>query len=291
MKTSALMRFVITASCALVFAAPAPVHAQRTPPARPPSLASIDSLLSRSRFREATAALDAWDRALTTKVPAADRAAALMMRARMAGQGDKARDLYFEISSSYPSSREAAVALLRLAQLAVAENDTLRAVAHFQRVARDYPTADAAADAREWLAKLSPTTPTRNAQQPAPSTDATTSRTPPKPAQSSAPVSAPTSASTPAAARDTKAGAKDGPFALQIAAFREPSTAVTVAKKLTQRGFDARVVTVPGSTLSRVRIGRFPTSKATDDLLRRLRAAGYEAVVVDDAAKEITSSR
>jgi DedD protein len=85
--------------------------------------------------------------------------------------------------------------------------------------------------------------------------------------------------------------AQAGAFALQVGAFREASTAATVARQMAKRGFEARVVTVSGSTLSRVRVGRFATSRASEETMRRLRAAGYEAVVVDDARLEVVTSK
>jgi DedD protein len=76
------------------------------------------------------------------------------------------------------------------------------------------------------------------------------------------------------------------PYAVQIGAFRDKSSAAAAAKKLVQLGFDARVANVKGSALVRVRVGKFATSRAAADELRRLRSAGYDAVVVDDVKAE-----
>jgi cell division septation protein DedD len=251
------------------------------------ALDNIESLIARSRFRDAAAALDAWENAhprgaaergrKAEQVSAADRAHAMMLRARLTQSADSVRTIYVDLASSYPASAEAPIALLRLAQLAVAEDDTLRAISYLQRIARDYPGSDANRDAAEWRARVMP--PAAQQKTASPSKTASAQKT----ASASKTASAPKTASP---SKNTSAPARDSAFALQVGAFKEASTAATVSRQLGKRGFDARVVLVPGSTLSRVRVGRFVSSRATDALLRRLRSAGYDAVIVDDAMKE-----
>lgn len=254
MMTRLVTRTLAFACVALAAGArTAPLRAQ-TDPQSTATLASVDSLIAHSRFRDATAALDQWDRDHANRITPAERATALLLHARLTQPADSARLLYLALSLGYPSSPEAPVALLRLGQIAAATEDSLRAVSYFQRVIRDYPASAVHDDAVTWLARM-------KARGPA--------------------------APTPPASRD----AANGVYALQVGAFRESRTAVTVARQLTQRGFESRIVTVPGSTLARVRIGRFATTRAADDLMRRLRAAGYEAIVVDDARTEADASK
>lgn len=260
------------------------------------SLGAIDTLLARSRFRDAAAALDAWEREHVSRITAAERATALLLRARMTQDGDSARSVYQSLSLGYPSSPEAPVALLRLGQLAAASGDAVRAKSYFQRVVTDYPTSPVRDEAVDWLAKANSgagvapmIAAAKNAATPPKNT-----ATPPKNTPTSTPpvVTLPrTSTASAATASAATASAATGAFALQVGAFREASTAATVARQLAQRGFEARVVAVPGSTLARVRVGKFVTSRATEDTMRRLKSAGYEAVVVDDARAETDASK
>jgi hypothetical protein len=227
---------------ALHCAVPAVLHAQS---AAARELTRIDALVASSRFSSAAASLDAWSQQYGSSADADARSAAALLRARITTDADSARTLYLALALGYPSSAEAPVAFLRLAQIAFAQNDRLRARDYLQRVVSDYPRSPAHDDAVAWLRRIS-------------DVPATTKRT----------------------------DADDGAYALQIAAFRERSTALTVAAKLKSRGFDARVVYVPGSSLARVRVGRFATADAADATIRKLRSAGYEAVVVDDARSE-----
>jgi cell division septation protein DedD len=88
------------------------------------------------------------------------------------------------------------------------------------------------------------------------------------------------------AASTSTSPADNAGFAVQAGAFRERSSAVTVAAELRARGFDTRIVTVEGSPLHRVRFGRFATSADAAAAARRLRDAGFTAIVVTDARLE-----
>ncbi|MEO5510190.1 MAG: SPOR domain-containing protein [Longimicrobiales bacterium] len=243
-RTTLIAAFMTAFACAST-TAPA-LHAQGATATNP--LAAIDSLLAHSRFRDAAAALDKWERDNSNRITPAQRATALLLRARMITNADSARALYLQISLGYPSSPEAPIAFLRLGQIAHAAGDMTRARSYFQRVVSDYPDAATHADAVAWLGRPGVTGPGR------------------------------TRASLPASANQ--------PYSVQIGAFRDKISAAASAKKLTQLGFAARVASVKGSTLVRVRIGRFATSREAADEVRRLRTAGYEAVVVDDASEE-----
>jgi TolA-binding protein len=91
------------------------------------TLGAIDSLLMNSRFRDAAAALDKWERDNVNRITPAQRATALLLHARMNTNADSARALYLQLSLGYPSSPEAPVAFLRLGQIAFAAGDTARA--------------------------------------------------------------------------------------------------------------------------------------------------------------------
>jgi DedD protein len=77
-----------------------------------------------------------------------------------------------------------------------------------------------------------------------------------------------------------------GAFAVQIGAFRNPIGAGGLVDELIAAGFDARLVQVPVNDLLRVRIGRFATLEQAQAELERVRAAGRDGAVVNDARRE-----
>lgn len=77
-----------------------------------------------------------------------------------------------------------------------------------------------------------------------------------------------------------------GHYAVQLGAFANRSRAEALGRRARDAGFDARLVTVPGSNLIRVRIGRFDAREDTGPILRRLRDLGFTAAVAQDAHRE-----
>ncbi|MGH7466822.1 MAG: SPOR domain-containing protein [Longimicrobiales bacterium] len=95
------------------------------------------------------------------------------------------------------------------------------------------------------------------------------------------------SARTPSTRTPPRASATSSArYALQTGAFREIRSANATAAELERKGFDARVVYTAGSSLARVRVGKFRTSAAASEEARKLRTAGVRAIVVDDVARE-----
>jgi cell division protein FtsN len=93
---------------------------------------------------------------------------------------------------------------------------------------------------------------------------------------------APTSASTPASMAE---------YAVQAAAFAQRRPAETIARELRAKGFDARIVLVPGNPYYRVRYGAFMTSADAADAALRVRDAGFATLVVNDVRLERTAER
>jgi cell division protein FtsN len=120
--------------------------------------------------------------------------------------------------------------------------------------------------------------PQPSAKAPQPSAKAPT----PQPAQARTVTSADT---VPAEKKPQSAVSETGAFALQSGAFREMRGARDLATRLERAGYIARVVRT-GGTLALVRVGRFRTTQAAVEVARRIRAEGFTAVVVDDAALE-----
>lgn len=87
-------------------------------------------------------------------------------------------------------------------------------------------------------------------------------------------------------------GAADGgAFAVQIGAFRNADGAAGLVDDLIAAGFDARLVGVPDSSLFRVRIGRYGSLEEAGTELGRVREAGHDGAVVNDARRELVVSR
>jgi cell division protein FtsN len=130
-----------------------------------------------------------------------------------------------------------------------------------------------------------PTTapPTASPPTAAPPTAAPPTAAPPT---ASPPTASPPTASPPTAAPRAAASPAGSLFAVQTAAFRERSNAVSAAAQLRARGFVSRVVAVEGSPLLHVRFGSFATRAEADAAAQRIRDAGLTAIVVSDVRLE-----
>jgi DedD protein len=79
---------------------------------------------------------------------------ALFWRASLAASAADAESDYRHIVVDYPLAPQAADALLRLAQLELARGDRDGALAHLQRIPRDYPRSKSLARASYWTARV-----------------------------------------------------------------------------------------------------------------------------------------
>ncbi len=258
-------------------------------------------------------------------VEPAVRSRALYLSARLTTKAADAREQYLALVLSYPTAREAPDALLRLGQGLLAADQPSRAVGYLERLVNDYPTAANRAQALLWLAraqlasgnagtacatagaalkagladadvtallqeeeKTACSAPPRNATPaPRPSTTAPKPDSETKAVAESKPKPEPAPRRVPPAATSApKRAVSTGRFSLQTGAFREVRSATASAAQLRRKGFDARVAYVQGSSLARVRIGRFTSSEDAAAEARRLKTTGVNAIVVDDAARE-----
>jgi hypothetical protein len=78
-----------------------------------------------------------------------------------------------------------------------------------------------------------------------------------------------------------------GSFAVQAGAFSDRSRADDLAARLREAGFEPRLVVVEGSDLVRVRLGRFMDAAGATRVHDALVGAGFEAMVVGDAGREV----
>src|SRR5438105_10021935 len=79
---------------------------------------------------------------------------ALFWRASLAASAADAESDYKHIVVDYPLASQAPDALLRLAQLELARGDRDGALAHLQRIPRDYPRSKSLARASYWTARV-----------------------------------------------------------------------------------------------------------------------------------------
>jgi hypothetical protein len=88
----------------------------------------------------------------------------------------------------------------------------------------------------------------------------------PKPSEAPAPAPAPPA---PAAASSPEPTAQG--YAVQIAALNVRSDAEAIAKRLSNKGYSAYVVSPPdGTSVYRVRVGKFPTKREADTIAAKL---------------------
>ncbi|HEX7050619.1 MAG TPA: SPOR domain-containing protein [Longimicrobiales bacterium] len=259
-------------------------RAQETPVDR------AEALVATGKYAEARTLLEQWWKDADGGLHAepAVRARALLLRARLTPDPDSAADDYLAVILGYPTTPEAAQALLYLGQGLLATGEVSRAIGYLSRLASDYPGNAHRATGFLWLARAQ-----RAAGNPAAACAAANhglrlaSREP----DLLALLRTEKDATCTAAATDTMppatgAPAPLGPFTVQTGAFREPGGAHALAERLRQAGYEPRLVYIPGSRLLRVRVGRFSDANAAEEQAARLHAAGFAAIVVADAAKE-----
>ena len=209
------------------------------------------------------------------------------------GSPDRAIPYLERLVRDHPSSLHRPMAMLWLARALSQTRDFAAACA----TARD--GVDAAAADAELLNRLrnehqsACDNAARIAAQAAPEGQAAPPPTgEPRPAAEPAPPRAATPEPEPAAELERTADAQPAPpdplgrYAVQSAAVRNRPNAEALARRIRQSGFDARVTLVDGSPLVRVRVGSFDDAAAAAEIARRMRSAGFEAIVVSDALAE-----
>ena len=251
-------------------------------------LAGIDTLIGAGRTADARTRLARWHAEHAASTNSDARAHALFLTGRLSMRWSDAEAAYAGVALSYPTSPHAPAALLRIGQglLAAAWTGTngaaVRAVGYLERLAQDYPNAPDRAQAMLWLARarraalrgrLACEAATAAARMPA---DATTAALIQEEQIRS--CSAPPSPSTTPLPADL--------YGVQVGAFSTRAAAADLVARLSARGFQARIATLEGGSLFRVRTGRFENARDADVLAQRIRAAGFDAVIVDDIRQE-----
>jgi cell division protein FtsN len=123
-------------------------------PAKPtePVFARAQALVSDGNGAAGRALIDSVIAATPPMAPLYPQA--LFWRASLAASAADAESDYKHIVVDYPLAPQAADALLRLAQLELARGDRDGALAHLQRIPRDYPRSKSLARASYWMARV-----------------------------------------------------------------------------------------------------------------------------------------
>lgn len=146
-----MFRWMLLFSALLGFAAPNAI-AQVTPRPTDPVFARAQALVSDGNGAAGRALIDSVIAATPPMAPLYPQA--LFWRASLAANAADAESDYKHIVVDYPLAPQAPDALLRLAQLELARGDRDGALAHLQRIPRDYPRSKSLARASYWTARV-----------------------------------------------------------------------------------------------------------------------------------------
>jgi cell division septation protein DedD len=273
-------------------------------PSRPtePVFVRAQQMVTAGQDSAGRAVVDSVLRATTEGTPR--YAEALFWRATLSKTAAAAERDYRRIAVEYPLSPRAQDALFRLAQLEATRGDRASARAHLARIQREHPMGPtstranvmlallafgdgdvaagcaAAAAARENLtsadvelrnqldyykprcANLAATEAARDTASAAPAANTGTD---------AATAASRGSAGAPAGARQE--------YSVQVAAYDTRQAADTLAKRLSTRGYNVRVV--GRSKPFRVRVGRYPTRERAEDAARQMAKLSVRGVVVE----------
>lgn len=262
----------------LAVAIAAPVAGQR-------GLGAVDSLASAGRADEARAALESWWENSWPRSNRRDRQRGLWLRGVLTVDPDMAGLDFRRLVVEYPGGSYSDEALMRLAWIALAEDDLPGAAGHFRTLVRDYPRSPGGDHAASWLVEHETAVAEAEARR-AQVAEAEARQT--REAEGGdEPVPARTEeVEAEDVGEDVAAATASGRFAVQLGAFSSEERARALLARITRRGFEGRIVHVPGSLLVRVRIGRFKGRQGASELLTRVVEMGYDATVVSDATDE-----
>jgi cell division septation protein DedD len=139
-------------SAALIFAFAAPAEAQSPARAAEAVFARAQEMANEGNTPGGRALIDSVVKATSPTSPVYPQA--LYWRATLATNAADAESDYRHIVVDYPLAPQAEDALLRLAQLELARGDRDDALAHLQRIPKDYPRSKAIARANYWIARV-----------------------------------------------------------------------------------------------------------------------------------------
>ena len=260
----------------LATAAPAGSAAQTTP-----TLDRVEELTRQGMTAEAREILQAWWSNQGSQASRNDVQRGLWLRGRLTTDPAVADLDFRRLVVEYPGGPFSDQALFRLAQLAHAAGDSAAAAGHVDRLVQEYPASPVRREAQAWLATAGPV--------PEPVTTGTPGAAPPQQGQrDAAPPAAQVPQPQPTAAprQEDPRPVGRGDFTIQLGAFSTLERAEALLRRVSDAGFEGRLVTVPGSDLIRVRVGTFDSADGANEVLWRLRDQDFTAQLARDAQRE-----
>ena len=230
-----------------------------------PDLARIEAAVDSGGVRDAREAVERWLAERGDSATPVDRARAGLLRARLMGDADSARREYLRIAIDGQSSH-GAEAWLRLAQLDLTVGDPNRAGDDLQRLRADYATGEWVPESWYWSGRALEVSGQLEAACEAWGVALAAGR---------AAGQGEVLDLSRTASRSCEAG--EMRLTVQLDAFRDRSAAQTVAARAGEAGFPARIVEDEG--LYKVRVGRFGRVEAAREMAKRVRAAGFSALI------------
>ncbi len=247
-----------------------------------PTLDAVEALVREGDTEDARSLIRAWWAAAGPDVQTDEVQRGLWLRGRLTLDPAEAAEDYRRLVDEYPGGPYSDQALLRLALAAEARDDLETAGRHYRALATDYPSRQTGGDAETWLAvhgsegRASPTSVVRVEEAPSQ----------PPAHRAEAPVRADEPETAVAAENRPPNSSANGPFTVQIGAYLSAARATRMAERVTEAGFTARIVHVPGSPLFRVRVGRFASSAAATPVADSVGTAGFATYITGNAASE-----
>lgn len=281
-----ISRIVIATCVATVSGAVAAIAQAPTP--------ATESVFVRAQ-RMVTAGQDSAGRAVVDSVLRATDAGtpryaeALFWRATFSRTAAAAERDYRQIAVEYPLSPRAQEALFRLAQLETTRGDRASARAHLTRIQREHPYGSMSARANVMLAQLSFGDGDIVAGCAAVSAARETLTAADVELRNQLDYYTPRCANlaatgaigdtTVVAARNTGSTKARQEYSVQAAAYVTRDSAEVLAKRLSTRGYNVRIVGT--SKPFRVRVGRYPTRDRAAEVLRELTQVNVKGMIVE----------
>ena len=278
------MSWLVIVLCLSISAAGADLRAQALSQATDPVFVRAQRMVTAGQDSAGRAVVDSVLRVTAEDTPR--YAEALFWRATFSKTAAAAERDYRRVAVEYPLSPRAQESLFRLAQLETTRGDRASARAHLARIQREHPSGSMSTRANIMLAHLSfgdGDTVAGCAAVAAARENLTAADVElrnqlnyyqPRCANLAAAIgdttSAPRNAAAPAPARQE--------YSIQVAAYdtREPADAL--AKRLSTRGYNVRVI--GSSKPFRVRVGRYPTRDRAAEVVQEMARANVQGVIV-----------
>jgi len=226
----------------------------------------VDSLASTGDVQNARLILQDWWEGDRQEANRHDRQYSLWLRGVLTVDPQLASLDFQRLALSFPGGPYSDAALSRLGLISVANDDPLRASEYFRAILRDYPRSEQRSSAEEWLEgnrQLVEELEILDVQKQV------------------------TIAYKEEQFADEVSKGPLGRYAIQVGAFSNNDRAISLANKLSNKGFEVRVVGIRGTTLIRVRIGLFEERTQASKLMQNLIEIGQAATLVDDVFLEV----